>query len=137
MGTVDLQHYKQVDNVTGNRSTGNETIFRYVLTKEKIESLRNCSIVLGIAIGGAVCGSLAILIGVPLVLCVLGFTCCGIAAGSAAACCQSGIGDVPADSCFSCLQSTGACGGGGCVYLIVSTIIGIPLGLYVGGYYGN
>lgn len=55
-------------------------------------------------------------------------------AGSAAACCQSGIGDVPAGSCFSCVQSLGACGGGW-TYLIIASIIGIPLGLYLGGLY--
>lgn len=92
--------------------------------------IKNCSIVIGGALAGAVAGVFA----VPLALCLLGFTCCGIMAGSAAACCQSGIGDVQSGSCFSSLQSTGA-GGGGCAYLIVICIIGVPIGIFVGGMY--
>lgn len=98
--------------------------------------MKNCSIVLGGALGGAGIGIIAVGVIVPLALCVLGFTCWGIMAGSAAACCQSGIGDVPADGCFSCVQSLGA-GGGGWTYLIIACIIGIPIGLYVGGMYAE
>lgn len=98
--------------------------------------MKNCSIVVGGALVGAVIGTLAVGVGVPLILCLFGFTCWGIMAGSAAACCQSGIGNVPAGSCFSCLQSTGA-GGGGCTYVIFACVIGIPLGLCLGGYYAD
>ena len=45
---------------------------------------------------------------VPLLCCIIGFTCCGVRKGSCAACWQSRIGDVEAGSCFSCLQSCGA-----------------------------
>lgn len=53
-------------------------------------------------------------------------------AGSAAACCQSSIGNVPGGSCFSCLQSTGA--GGGKAYIIFACIVGVPVGFGLGGY---
>ena len=45
---------------------------------------------------------------IPLLCCIIGFTCCGVRDGSCAACWQSRIGDVEAGSCFSCLQSCGA-----------------------------
>lgn len=97
--------------------------------------MRSCSIVVAGALAGAVIGTLAVGLGVPLVLCLLGFTCWGIMAGSAAACCQSSIGNVPSGSCFSCLQSLGA--GGGTTYIVISCIFGIPIGLYAGGYHTN
>lgn len=53
-------------------------------------------------------------------------------AGSCAACCQSSIGNVPAGSCFACLQGRGA--GGVWPYLFYSLIVGVPIGLALGGY---
>lgn len=95
---------------------------------------KNCSIVLGGALAGACIGFISVGVALPLVLCLLGFTCWGIMAGSAAACCQSNIGDVPSGSCFSCFQSLGA-GGGMMTYILISCFVGMPVGFYFGGYY--
>lgn len=97
--------------------------------------MKNCTIVIAGALTGAVIGTLAFALVLPLVLCLFGYTCWGIMAGSAAACCQSSMGDVPAGSCFSCLQSLGA--GGGWTYIIIGCVVGIPIGLCVGGYYAD
>lgn len=87
-------------------------------------------------------GPLAVGLGLPLVflaLYILGFTCRGIMAGSAAACCQSCIGDVPAGSCFACCQSFGAGGGRGYIWfsLIVGAVFGIVLGGFIADTYFN
>ncbi|CAG0921736.1 unnamed protein product [Notodromas monacha] len=82
----------------------------------------------GILIGaGALSGVLAIGV-IPLALCILGFTCWGVLAGSAAALCQSSIGNVPAGSCFSCFQSVGACGSRGLKLMPVWFLIGAGIG---------
>lgn len=56
---------------------------------------------------GALIG-FAIIPGILLALCLIGFTCCGVIKGSMAACAQSSIGDVGAGSCFSGLQKCAA-----------------------------
>ena len=53
-------------------------------------------------IGGVI--GLAIIPCILIIMCVLGFTCFGVAAGSYAAVRQSEIGSVPARSLFSCCQ---------------------------------
>jgi len=106
------------DNILGDNGTN-------------IEKIEDCSIVFGGALAGALIGPFAVGLGLLLVLCLVGFTCCGVMAGSAAACCQSSIGDVSAGSCFSCFQSIGA---GGYAYFVIVLVIGIPLGLGLGGY---
>ena len=58
---------------------------------------------------------------------LMGFTVCGIAAGSLAACCQSAIGDVVAGSWFAWMQSIGALGHPKCCGI---TVI---LGFFLGG----
>ncbi len=95
--------------------------------------IKNCSIVIGGSLSGGVIGILVVGVVIPLALCVLGFTCWGVMAGSAAACCQSNIGNVPSGSCFSCMQSLGA-GGGGCLVYLSIACIGILPGLYFGGH---
>lgn len=98
--------------------------------------MKNCSIVVGIALAGGFIAPIALGFGIPLVLCVLGFTCWGIMAGSAAACCQSSIGDVPKGSCFACCQSIGAGGGMICI-LCTACMVGVPIGIGLGGYIAN
>ena len=60
----------------------------------------------------------------------MGFTVCGIAAGSVAACCQSSIGDVVEGSCFAWMQSIGALGHPVCcgVTVLLGFILGGVLG---------
>lgn len=53
---------------------------------------------------GALIG-LAIIPCILIILCLFGFTCMGVAAGTYAALRQSEIGNVPAKSCFSACQS--------------------------------
>jgi hypothetical protein len=53
---------------------------------------------------GALIG-LAIIPCFMIILCLFGFTCMGVAAGSYAAIRQAEIGSVPAKSCFSVCQS--------------------------------
>lgn len=70
---------------------------------------------------------------VALAMCLIGFTCGGIAGGSAAAAWQSSIGNVMAGSCFSILQSCGAgfCNTFGLSIIVVLTIITSLLSIYV------
>ena len=62
---------------------------------------------------------------------LMGFTVCGIAAGSLAACCQSSIGDVVKGSCFAWMQSIGALGHPVCCGITV--ILGFILEGVLGG----
>ena len=64
---------------------------------------------------------------------LMGFTICGIAAGSLAACCQSAIGDVVAGSWFAWMQSIGALGHPLCcgITVILGFILGGVLGAVI------
>ena len=61
---------------------------------------------------------------------LMGFTVCGIAAGSLAACCQSAIGNVVAGSWFAWMQSIGALGHP--KYCGITVILGFVLGGVLG-----
>lgn len=78
-------------------------------------------------------GGIGALIGLSIIpafllfLCLCGFTCIGVAAGSLAACRQAQIGLVPAKSCFSLCQS---------ISMSPVTLKGIPI-LTVIGFIGG
>ncbi|GFQ87996.1 uncharacterized protein TNCT_130071 [Trichonephila clavata] len=89
-----------------------------------------------------VLGGFGVLLLPKICLCCLGFTCCGIRKNSCASYCQSGIGDVEADSLFAITQGAGA-GGCPCYITLMLFLLGFAgtiIVLYihsVGGFYPN
>ena len=83
------------------------------------------------AVAGLVAGGVAVFI-VPILLCICGFTMCGVRILSCAACWQSSVGDVESGSCFSCLQSVAA---NWCqvksigVFLLLGLVVGVTTGM--------
>ena len=86
------------------------------------------------AVAGLVAGGVTVFI-VPILLCIFGFTYCGVRILSCAACWQSSMaraGHPPSrGSCFSCLQSAGAkwcqCKSFG-VFLLLGLVVGVITG---------
>ncbi|CAL1285613.1 unnamed protein product [Larinioides sclopetarius] len=70
-------------------------------------------------IGYGVAGGIAAVILPRLILCCIGFACCGVRKNSCAACCHSNIGNVEEGSCFAMCQSTGAAGFPCCINLML------------------
>ena len=83
------------------------------------------------AVAGLVAGGVTVFI-VPILLCIFGFTMCGVRILSCAACWQSSVGDVESGSCFSCLQSVAAnwcqCKSIG-VFLLLGLVVGVTTGM--------
>lgn len=83
------------------------------------------------AVAGLVAGGVAVFI-VPILLCICGFTMCGVRILSCAACWQSSVGNVESGSCFSCLQSVAA---NWCqvksigVFLLLGLVVGVTTGI--------
>ena len=83
------------------------------------------------AVAGLVAGGVTVFI-VPILLCICGFTMCGVRILSCAACWQSSVGNVESGSCFSCLQSVAA---NWCqvksigVFLLLGLVVGVTTGM--------
>ena len=83
------------------------------------------------AVAGLVAGGVTVFF-IPILLCIIGFTMCGVRILSCAACWQSSLGDVESGSCFSCLQSVAA---NWCqvkslgVFLLLGLIVGVTTGV--------
>ncbi|GBM03241.1 hypothetical protein AVEN_142534-1 [Araneus ventricosus] len=73
-------------------------------------------------IGYGVAGGIAAIILPRLILCCIGFTCCGVRKDSYAAYSHSSIGAVEAGSCFSMCQSVGAAGFPCCINFMLFVI---------------